>query len=177
MPIERSTDDLIADLSSRAWELRRDACEDLGQRGEKIAVAYIVNLLKDSVGAVRYAAVQSLGRIGGDEIVQPLLDCLADEGFGDHAPVLEAIGNMGRAEAIPYLIKFLRDPDPMMRGIANTSLMVTTGQVLGFKATAPEEEREMAIMKWEAWWESTDGNFVPLAARLKKKKKKKPKKK
>jgi len=175
MPIERATDDLVADLSSRAWELRRDACEDLGQRREKRAVPYIVNLLRDTVGAVRYAAVQALGMIGGDEIVQPLLDCLADTDFGDHAPVLEAIGNMRRAEAIPYLLTFLRDPDPMIRGIANTSLMVTTRQALGFQATAPEEDREMAIMKWEAWWESTEGNFVEPTEKPKKKKKK-PKK-
>ena len=173
MAIERSTEELIEDLSSRAWELRRDACEDLGRRREKKGVPYVINLLKDSVGAVRFAAVQTLGRIGGDEVVQPLLSCLADESFGDHAPVLEAIGNMRRAEAIPYLIHFLHDQDPTIRGIANTSLMVTTGQALGFRATAPEEEREDAIMKWQAWWEANEGTFVPPGTKKKKKAKKK----
>ena len=169
MAIERSSDELIADLTSRAWELRRDACEDLGERREARAVPYIVNLLKDAVGAVRYAAVQSLGRIGGDEVVQPLLECLTDENFGDHARVLEAVGNMRRVEAIPYLIQYLRHLDPTVRGIANTSLMITTGQSLGFKAAAPEEERETAIMKWEAWWEANEGTFVPPGLRAKKK--------
>ena len=66
---EPDTASLISDLSSPAWEVRRDAADLLGERSERATVPHLVNSLKDPIGAVRAAAAQALGRMGDDHIL------------------------------------------------------------------------------------------------------------
>ncbi len=165
---ELESQDLIADLSSRAWEIRRDAADVLGDRMDHTAVPALIEALGDTVGAVRCAAAQALGRIGGEEVLDPLLQCLDDPNFAAPGPVLEALGTMSMRskQAIPYLIQYLRDPDPRTRGIANTSLMVITGNSKGFRAQAAESARETAVQTWEQWWEENQETFVVPGSKL-----------
>ena len=159
---ELDSENLIQDLVGRAWEIRRDAADILGDRMEATAVSPLIGCLKDPVGAVRCAAAQALGRIGGEGVLQPLLECLDDPQFAAPGPVLEALGTMSMRSkaAVPYLIRSLRDPDQRTRGIANTSLMVITGQSKGFRAQATDEKREAAVQKWELWWQENEDTFT-----------------
>ncbi len=159
---------LFQDLSCLAWEIRRDAADILGDRLSREAVPHLVHTLGDPVGAVRSAAAQALGKVGGEETLGPLLQCLDDPSFGNPGPVLEALGTMSlrSKQAIPHLIRFLRDPDPRTRGIANTSLMVITGQSKGFRAQAKEEARERAVGKWEQWWQEIEATFVVPGSKI-----------
>jgi HEAT repeat protein len=165
---EASVEMLLQDLSCPAWEIRRDAADLLGERGDRRVVPHLIAALKDPVGAVRSAVAQALGKIGGEDVLEPLLKCLDDEKFGNPGPVLEALGtmNLRSKQAVPYLIRFLRDADARTRGIANTSLMVITGQSKGFRAQADDESRERACQKWEMWWRENQQTFVVPGSKL-----------
>lgn len=144
---------LIRELNHRVWEVRRDACEELGTMGDQRAVHHLVRILGDGVGGVRFAAAEALGKLGDRSAVPALLALLDDPQFGAYGPVIESLANLKSQEAIPFFIRFLSDQDPRTRGLAANALMVMTRQFIGFKAMGTEEERSGAIQKWEAWWE------------------------
>jgi len=63
-------------LSNQDWHLRYRACEILGFTGNSTVIPFILPLLHDEKDHVRYMAVKSLGKCGGNnrkEII-PLLD-------------------------------------------------------------------------------------------------------
>ncbi len=150
---EDSFDQLLRDLNHRVWEVRRNACEELGAQNEARAVPHLIRLLNDGVGAVRFAAAEALGKLGDRTATPALLGLLDNPHFGSYGPVIEALAALRAQEAIPYFIRFLRDRDPRVRGLAANALMVMTRQFISFKAKGTEEERNAAIALWEAWWE------------------------
>jgi len=151
---------LIAELSHRVWEVRRDACEELGQRGDVRAIPELVGKLHDSVGAVRFAAAEALGRLGDRSVIPHLVKLLYEQDFGAYAPVIDALANLRAVEAVPIFILLLGDPDARARGMAANALMVITRQVIPFKAKGTDAEREAAIARWQAWWEKNKQNYV-----------------
>jgi len=152
-------DTLLRDLNHRVWEVRRDACEELGTRGEPRAVPHLIRMLQDSVGAVRFAAAEALGRLGDRSVIPHLLRLLDSPKFGAPHPVIEALAGLRAGEAIPYFIRILRDSDPRARAAAANALMVITRQVIPFKAKGLQEEREAAVQQWEAWWRKNAPTF------------------
>ena len=161
MALQFDFNTLVDFLNSPSWEQRRDAAEDLGAFLAPEAIPYLMKGLSDKVGAVQYASAVALGQIGTGAAVPALLACLENPNFRFPAPVLEALGNLRVPDAVPTFIRFLRHPDAHIRGIANTSLMVTTGKALGFRATADEAHREAAVQKWERWWAQNAPAFRP----------------
>jgi len=154
-----SFDSLLRDLNHRVWEIRRNACEELGALADQRAVQHLIRLLGDGVGAVRFAAADALGKLGDKSAVPHLLGLLDDPQFGSYGPVIEALASLKAQEAIPYFIRFLRDHDSRVRGLAANALMVMTRQFIGFKAKGSEEERAAAIAQWEQWWEKNKGSM------------------
>ncbi|HYG78223.1 MAG TPA: HEAT repeat domain-containing protein [Planctomycetota bacterium] len=144
---------LVRDLNHRVWEIRRNACEELGAANNPRAVPHLIRLLNDGVGAVRFAAAEALGKLGDKSAVPALLRLLDNPVFGSYGPVIESLAALRAQEAIPYFIRFLRDHDPRVRGLAANALMVMTRQFISFKAKGTEDERNAAIAQWEAWWE------------------------
>ncbi len=173
MGLEFDFNDLVEFTNSPAWEQRRDAAEDLGAYGAAEAIPYLMRLLWDKVGAVQYAAAVALGQIGTEAVVPTLLGCLDNPNFRFPAPVVEALGNLRVREAVPYLIRYLRHPDPHIRAIANSALMVTTSKAMAFRATADEQHREAAVQKWARWWAQSQATFQVPGKGLKKKRRKK----
>jgi HEAT repeat protein len=153
-------DALMRDINHRVWEIRRNACEELGTLGDQRAVQHLIRLLADGVGAVRFAAAEALGKLGDKSAVPYLLGLLDDPHFGSYGPVIESLASLKAQEAIPYFIRFLRDHDARVRGLAANALMVMTRQFIGFKAKGTEEERAAAIAQWEQWWEKNKGNIL-----------------
>jgi HEAT repeat protein len=146
-------DALLRDLNHRVWEVRRNAAEELGAMADPRAAPYLARLLSDGVGAVRFAAAEALGKLGDKSAVPALLSLLDNPHFGSYGPVIESLASLKAQEAIPYFIRFLRDHDARVRGLAANALMVMTRQFIGFKAKGSEEERAAAILQWEQWWE------------------------
>jgi|GEM_PF-1836152 len=144
---------LVRDLNHRVWEIRRNACEELGAAADPRGVPHLVRLLQDGVGAVRFAAAEALGKLGDKSAVPALLQLLDNPNFGSYGPVIESLASLRAQEAIPFFIRFLRDQDPRVRGLAANALMVMTRQFISFKAKGSDTERAAAIQQWEAWWE------------------------
>jgi len=150
---------LLQDLNHRIWEVRRDACEELAQRSEKRATPHLVRMLNDGVGAVRCAAAAALGKLGDRSVIPSLLKQLSNPHFGAFVPIIESLTNLKSTEALPHFIRFLRDPDTRVRGMASNALMIITRQLIVFKAKGTPEEREASIQQWEAWWKTNKGQF------------------
>jgi HEAT repeat protein len=157
-------DQLLRDLSHRVWEVRRNACEELGSLADQRAVPPLIRLLNDPVGAVRFAAAEALGRLGDRSAVPALLALLDNPVFGAYGPVIDALASLRAQQAIPAFIRFLRDQDPRVRSLAANALMVMTRQFISFKAKAAVEERNAAIAQWEAWWEKNKNTILKSAA-------------
>ena len=149
---------MLRDLNHRVWEVRRNACEELGTSGDARAVPELIRLLADGVGAVRFAAAEALGKLGDKSAVPSLMKLLEDPNFGSYGPVIESLASLKAMEAIPALIRFLRDRDARVRGLAANALMVMTRQFINFKAKGTEADREVGIRQWEAWWEKNQGH-------------------
>lgn len=143
----------LKDLNHRVWEVRRDAAERLGEARDTRAVVPLVRALQDGVGGVRFAAAEALGKLGDQSAVPSLIALLDSEEFGSHGPVIEALMELRAQEAIPYFIRFLRSDDARIRGLAANALMQLTRQFIPFKAKGTQEEREEAVLQWEAWWD------------------------
>ncbi len=54
-------------------------------------------------------------------------------------------------EAIPGLIRRLRDEDGGIRLYAVQGLRVMSGEKFGYRPSASAAERELAVARWEAW--------------------------
>lgn len=152
-------DTLLMELNHRIWEVRRDACEGLAAHGDKKAVPHLKRALHDGVGAVRFAAAEALGKIGDKSIIPDLIKLLENPQFGAYGPVIESLATLKSTEALPYFIRFLRDGDARVRGLAGNALMVITRQVIFFKAKGTEEEREASIKQWEDWWTKNKAQY------------------
>lgn len=150
---------LLKELNHRVWEVRRDACEELGLRGDIRSVPHLVRMLQDGVGAVRFAAVEALGRLGDRSVIPHLVRLLENPHFGAYGPVIEALATLKATEAIPSLIHILRDQDSRLRALAANALMVITRQVIPFKARGTEQERESGVQQWENWWRKNAPSF------------------
>ena len=85
----------LKDLNHRVWEVRRDACERLGEIGDPRAVDALIFALQDGVGAVRFAAAGALGKLGDPIAIPALLTLLESNEFGTHGPVIEALTELG----------------------------------------------------------------------------------
>ena len=79
--------------------VRRAAAEALGKIGDREAVPALIGAAAGGEAAVRTAAIQALGRLDDDRAVPVLLD-LMDRNTGDLPDLLEALGNLGRPEAV-----------------------------------------------------------------------------
>ena len=63
-----------------------------------------------------------------------------------------ALGMIGDTTAVPALLTALRDKATRVRAHADLALRTMSKRNLGFKAGAPEAEREAAAKAWDAWW-------------------------
>jgi HEAT repeat protein len=144
---------LLQELHHRVWEVRRDACEELGGHREARAIMALIQMLDDGVGAVRFCAAESLGKVGDRYAVAALIKQLKNPNFGSFAPLVESLAMLKPPEAIPHFIELLKSDDVRLRGVAANALMVMTRQFIAFKAKGTQEERDAAIAQWEAWWE------------------------
>jgi HEAT repeat protein len=151
---------LVHELNHRIWEVRRDACDELGLLGDKRAIPALIRMLQDGIGGVRFAAAEALGRLGDRVVIPELLRLLDDALFGTHGPVMEALTSLKAKEAAPYFIRFLRDPDVHQRRVASNCLRELTGHFITYDPQGRPEARDAAARDWEAWWEQNKETFL-----------------
>ena len=140
--------------ADRSWVLWRLGA--LGNRGvePKIVLAKLLTYVHDRNEETRYWAVEGLAMLGGDAVVDPLLDSFAHD---PSARVRKRAGcNLAKAgmltkeqrlAAVPNLLNFFDDDalDSTTRGWVYGALRLITGAELGNDADA-----------WRKWWANRD---------------------
>jgi HEAT repeat protein len=85
----------LAGLGSRRWWKRADCAEKLGLAVARRAAPELPRLLRDEVPEVRLRAAKSLGAVGGQAAVSPLVHALADASRWSTIRVADILASMG----------------------------------------------------------------------------------
>ncbi len=96
---------------------------ELGKRRPDLALDPLIKALDDDFWAVKFGAAEALGEIGNPKAVPPLVEhMLQDEDPDFRAKIAEQLGILGSKDAIPGLIKALKDDFSETRENAAKSL-------------------------------------------------------
>lgn len=145
---------LIREVSSDDHDVRKFALDILGEIPDERSIPVMIEALKDHDSNVRAAAAENLGKLGAAEAVNPLLEAMATpdllfrftilEALGQidatvpvdrlleysddkllRKALLDCLGRVGDAEAIPFLIRSLSDD---MKNVREAAL-IALGQI------------------------------------------------
>jgi HEAT repeat protein len=122
----------------------RDAKEDHYTEGLAHAIPHVTAKFQEKV---RSALVERLARLPADE----LRAHLESEGELRRAAARACVCTAD-AGMVPDLIGLLTDTDSEVGEAAHQALQRLTGEDFGPPAGAPQQEREAAAAKWEAWY-------------------------
>jgi HEAT repeat protein len=113
---------LVQALQDEAWEVRKAACEALGEIGDPQAIPHLAQALKDEAWEVREAACEALGAIGDPQAIPHLIQALQDEDSDVRWAACRALGAIGDPQAIPPLLQALKDEAWRVREAARWAL-------------------------------------------------------
>lgn len=111
----------------------------------------ILDRLSSKAPLERWEAVDRVRKRKDKALVPYVLPLLDDRDPLVRAQAIYTIGVLGASEAVPKLIKLLRDDVDTIREEALASLIAITGQNLRFAVDGSKDEREKGIRKWEDW--------------------------
>jgi len=103
---------------------RRAAIRVVGELRTEEAVDVLVSV----TGRNRDAAVWALGRIGGERVLEPLLEALSDPEWQVRREAAQALGNIEDDRAVSALTGALDDTETVVREWAARSLETITGR-------------------------------------------------
>jgi len=127
--------------------------EWFGNVGEP-AYPTLLGLVTDPRPGVAGMALASLGRTRDPRLVMHLrnVDWPVEVDPDLSLERARALLQLGDWSQMPVLIEGLRDERFYTRAVCIRTLSAETHERLGYNARAPEEEREQAVIAWEAWW-------------------------
>lgn len=99
---QRSVSLLVEMLQDESWYLREQAVQALSEAGEE-AREPVLNVLKDGLWYARAAAAKVLGRIGGSNAVERLIDCLLDSNMTVQGAAAAAMVDIAKSSSIDEL--------------------------------------------------------------------------
>lgn len=111
-------------LKAQAWGVTAAAAAHLLQEGDESALEIIRGLLEDSDEKVRIQAALILALLGGDPSAVKVLIAVypqVDREMKMH--ILEALGHIGDASAVPFLVSLLKEPFQGLRVVAASALI------------------------------------------------------
>ncbi len=141
-------DFLIAAL--RDPEHRTGVAESLADMGAVAAIPPLIRLLDAADPHVRSTAARALGRLGASEALIRLREiALEDEEAFVRAWAIDALGHLGDARAVDFLLPLLRDDSARVRGATALAL----GQLGDLRALEPLQvaRRHLRRSPWE-WY-------------------------
>ncbi|MCP9439301.1 MAG: HEAT repeat domain-containing protein [Nitrospira sp.] len=124
---ERCVEPLAKALRDGDWQVREAAVEAIAQVGSP-AVELLIKLLRD--WDIRKYAIQALGKIRDERVLDPLMLQLRSDEFKDDA--IQALVELGEP-AVPRLIAALRDKDENVR----KSAVLALGRIKSAEAIDP----------------------------------------
>lgn len=149
---------LIASLNDPNNFARSAAAEALGYLGNPLAVRYLQRSLRDQNSYVRSFSAASLGLLGNAAAVPDLKQALTDQVVWVQNHAARALARLGDKSGIPVLIENLSSPvsdkDNSAAQEAADFLREITGQDFGFSSKNSKKERDEAVARAKAWWET-----------------------
>jgi len=103
---EKSIDALLSLLNDENHDVRKFACDMMGNIGSHRAVSHLIATLDDPNRNVASSAAEALGNIGNKEGVEPLIKSLKSKMWLS-CPAAEALGKIGDAGAVQPLIRLI----------------------------------------------------------------------
>jgi len=138
----------------------------------------IFNCISQKDVDIKKSAILCLGEIDSARAVNILSEIVQYEPEKDTKPseerdwsntsevrvaAAELLGKIGKISAIPPLIKALDDNDVKVRAYAKEALFAITKKDFSYEADAPLEERNAAIEKYKASWDTAQGIDILLS--------------
>jgi HEAT repeat protein len=87
-----------------------DAAQILGRRKSARALPKLAQLAGDQDENVALAAIEALGRIGGDGALTPLIAAVEGRSFFRAFPAIDVLGRIGSTRALKALLEVLAEP-------------------------------------------------------------------
>ncbi|PWB68641.1 hypothetical protein C3F09_11245 [candidate division GN15 bacterium] len=104
----------IEPLCQRLWDDNANvvcsAAEALGEIGSPAAVPHLLAVY-EKIEDVRMPAIEALGKIGDHAALEHLYRCLGTDDPMILYAVIDAIGQIGNLDSMPYLQKFMNQPE------------------------------------------------------------------
>ena len=121
---QRSVSLLVEMLQDESWYLREQAVKALSDAGAE-AREPLLKLLESGLWFTRAAAAKALGRIGGIDVVEKLIDCVMDSNMTVQGAVAAALVDIARTSSIDELAAPLgrRSPDVKQKAVACIRLL------------------------------------------------------
>lgn len=119
MPFEKK---MMTHITSRRWEKRLRSAEYLGYLGDDSALPALMTALRDDVLAVRFAAANSLARLGCQDAVEPILKALDVPGEVSQRRVTEVLQILGPS-ASEQILTILNDSSGNQTSLAIAARM------------------------------------------------------
>jgi HEAT repeat protein len=113
-------------LNKRPWGVSGAASALLLTEGDEEALSYIRALLENSSDKIRLQAALILGMWGSDhEALLTLQNLYPTVGRQQKAQILEALGKIGDAAALQFLVERLEEPYQILRMLASAAILQT----------------------------------------------------
>ncbi|MGF1580214.1 MAG: HEAT repeat domain-containing protein [Gemmataceae bacterium] len=99
--------------------VRVEAIRVLGEMGPTAAPAIptLLSILKTETGELQVHAIRALGKIGSQDVIDPLVGLFESRSPRLHQEAVDALGNIGKA-AVPRLQEMLKERTPLSRMVA-----------------------------------------------------------
>ena len=106
-------DTYLNSLKDEDIQIRAHSIIALGKTGNGEAIKWLIQILenKSEVDWLRGCAAIALGRISGDEVIEPLLNALQDDSITVVRAVISSLGDVSSKRTVPYLQAILEDAD------------------------------------------------------------------
>ena len=157
---ERAAKFLEEEIQTRIYNLQYQADAELYQNMKRLAyigepaIPYLLKALDHEAPRTRGSAAFILGMIRDRRTIPDLIAHLDDEVAPVRYEVATSVCVMGDNAGYPILIAGLKDEDIRNRFKAHEALLLLTQLDFGFVYDGEPAKREVAVEKWESWYDS-----------------------
>lgn len=123
---------------------------NLGQLKDRKAISTLLQVVEEGDKWAKFAAIESLVKLGTEEIVNPLIDLLQNDEL-IRRTALEALGKIDYPKGFPYLVRGLKEADQPMKEVILSDLIES--DVGHLDIFLEESEKELLL---EEFFENLD---------------------
>jgi HEAT repeat protein len=165
----------VLDLAQRAPSpaILCDVAQILGRRKSRDAVPILAGWCAHADDNVAVAAIEALGRIGGEAAVLPLVDAVRSENFFRAFPAISVLGQTGDPRAVAALAERLAEPTYTLEAAAAlgrtgqlTAVAPLTQYALGDVASTRAAARALSELRARHFERFGDPEGIPRAFAL-----------